>query len=164
LQNGFPKEEGDKMNRNTYENLIREAKNQDISRYVVGVVIIRDSTVLLLKRSKDDFMGGIYELPSGEVKGGEALGSALRREVREETVLRIKEVRRYLGHFDYRSKSGKRTRQFNFMVAVREPLKIKLKEHESYAWVNKDQLDQHPVTENVKYVLNLFWKTTIGGQ
>lgn len=147
-----------------YENLTEEAKKQGTNRCVAGAVITRDSTVLLLKRPKGDFMNGIYELPSGEVKEGEASESALQREVREETGLRIKEVKRYLGHFDYRSKSSERTRQFNFVVAVQEPLKVKLREHDNYAWVNKNQLNRYPVTESVKQVLNLFWKTPMGGR
>lgn len=146
------------MNRNTHENLIREAKKQEVNRHVVGAVIVRNSTILLLRRSKDDFMGRIYELPSGEVKGGEALDSALQREVEEETGLRIKEVKRYLGHFDYKSEGGIKTRQFNFVVTVREPLEIRLHEHDNYAWVNKNQLNRYPVTESVKYMLNLFWE------
>ena len=150
------------MNRNTHENLIREAKKQGINRHVVGAVIVRDSTILLLRRSKDDFMGGIFELPSGEVKGGEALDSALQREVEEETGLKIKEVKRYLGHFDYRSEGGIKTRQFNFAVTVREPLEIRLHEHDNYAWLNKNQLIRYPVTERVKYVLNLFWEISGG--
>ena len=140
------------------ENLTEEAKKQGVNRFVVGAVITRGSAVLLLKRPKGDFMGGIYELPSGEVKEEEALESALRREVREETGLKIKEVRGYLGHFDYKSKSGEKTRQFNFVVIVREPLEIRLQEHDSYAWLSKSQLSQYLVTEGVKCILNLFWE------
>ena len=124
----------------------------------VGAVIQRDSSVLLLKRPKDDFMGGIYELPSGRVEDEESLDIALHREVEEETGLRIREIKRYLGHFDYKSKSGKKTRQFNFIVAVGEPLEIKLQEHDYFVWVDKNQLQQYPVTDSVKQILDSLFR------
>ena len=145
------------MDKSFYENLMREAQDNGINRYVVGAVIQRDSSVLLLERPKDDFMGGIYELPSGRVEDGESLDIALHREVEEETGLKIREIKRYLGHFDYESKSGRKTRQFNFAVTIGEPLEIKLQEHDNYAWANKDQLQQYPVTDSVKGVLSSFW-------
>ncbi len=146
-----------KMDKISYKNLIREAQESGINRYVVGAVIQRDSSVLLLERHKDDFMGGIYELPSGRVEDGESLDIALYREVEEETGLKIREIKMYLGHFDYESKSGKRTRQFNFTVTVGEPLEIKLQEHDNYVWANNDQLQQYPVTDSVKKVLGTFF-------
>ena len=138
-------------------NLMREAEENGINRYVVGAVIQRDFFVLLLERPKDDFMGGIYELPSGRVEMGESLDIALHREVEEETGLKIKEIKQYLGHFDYESKSVKKTRQFNFAVTI-EPLEIKLQEHDNYVWANKDQLQQYPVTDSVKMVLGTFFE------
>jgi len=145
------------MDKSFYESLMKEAQEKGINRYVVGAVIQRDSSVLLLERPKDDFMGGIYELPSGRVEDSESLDIALYREVDEETGLKIREIKRYLGHFDYESKSGKKTRQFNFAVTVGEPLEIKLQEHDNYAWANKDQLQQYSVTDSVKQVLGSFW-------
>jgi 8-oxo-dGTP diphosphatase len=145
------------MDKSLYENLVKEAKLNGINRYVVGAVILRNERVLLLERPKDDFMGGIYELPSGKVEGGESLDVALYREVEEETGLRIREIKKYLGHFDYESKSGKKTRQFNFAVTVEEPLEVRLKEHEDYVWVDKNQLYEYPVTDSVKQVLGSFW-------
>jgi 8-oxo-dGTP diphosphatase len=145
------------MDKNFYENLIKEAKRVGIKRYVVGALIQKDSLVLLLERPKDDFMGGIYELPSGKVEDSESLDIALYREVEEETGLRIREIKRYLGHFDYEYKSRKKTRQFNFAVIVEEPIRIKLQEHDNYAWVNKNQLHLYPITDSVKKLLYLFW-------
>lgn len=145
------------MDKSFYKNLIKNAQESEIGRYVVGAIIQRDSSILLLERPKADFMGGIYELPSGRVEDGESLDVALYREVEEETGLKIREIKRYIGHFDYESKSGKKTRQFNFAVAVEEPLEIKLQEHDNYAWVDKGQLHQYPVTDSVKQVLSSFW-------
>lgn len=140
-----------------YNKLVETAQSQGVQRYVVGAVIAKDSAILILQRPKDDFMGGIYELPSGKVEEGETLDIALNREVEEETGLKIKEIVNYLGYFDYESKSGKKTRQLNFAVAVHEPLEIKLSEHDNYALVDKNNLGQYHITESVKNIMNLFW-------
>jgi 8-oxo-dGTP diphosphatase len=140
----------------TIGNLIKEAQKQGINRYVVGAIIFKNSKILLLQRSKNDFMGGIYELPSGKVEKGETLEEALKREVKEETGLKVKEIKKHLGYFDYISKDGKKTRQFNFVVTVYEPIEIKLTEHENYVWIDKNEVDKYPITENVKQILNMF--------
>jgi 8-oxo-dGTP diphosphatase len=136
------------------------AKRSGINRYVVAAIITRNSEVLLLRRPESDFMGGIYELPSGKVEEDESLGDALYREVEEETGLKVKKIGRHLGHFDYESKGGEVTRQFNFAVEVEETMKIELTEHEQYLWYGKDDLSNHPVTSSVRRVLFSFWNTT----
>ena len=146
------------MDKSFYENLVKEAKLNGINRYVVGAIILKNDKVLLLERPKDDFMGGIYELPSGKVEDGESLNIALYREVEEETDLRIREIKKYLGHFDYESKSGKKTRQFNFAVTVEEPVEVRLTEHEDYVWVEKNQLHEYLVTDSVKQILDSIWR------
>lgn len=135
-------------------NLVEEAQEQGINRFVVGAIVSRDAKILLLQRPEDDFMGGIYELPSGKVEQGEMFSTALIREVAEETGLDVKKIVKYLGHFDYESKSSKKTRQFNYIVTVQEPLEVKLQEHSAYTWARPDELDKYPVTESVKHVVN----------
>ena len=121
--------------------LISAACKGDITRFVVGAVIMRGEKVLLLRRPQDDFMGGIYELPSGGVEIGETLIAALSREIEEETGLRIEGIRQYVGSFDYESGSGRATRQFNFLTAVSEPLDIRLTEHDDYLWADREELE-----------------------
>ncbi|MYK41028.1 MAG: NUDIX domain-containing protein [Gemmatimonadetes bacterium] len=142
------------MTANTF---IEEAKSEGIVRYVVGAVIAKEGTVLLLRRKMDDFMGGIYELPSGQVANGESLESALSREVLEETGLKIVEVCRHLSNFDYESKSGTRTRQFNFEVSVCLVSAVQLTEHDAHAWVGMRDIGHYEVTPSVRKVLDAFW-------
>ena len=57
-----------KMDKIFYNNLMKGAQEDGINRYVVGAVIQRDSSVLLLKRPKDDFMGGFMNFQVVELK------------------------------------------------------------------------------------------------
>ncbi len=146
-----------KINYKSAHEFLAEAKSEGIFRYVVGAVILKEGTVLLLRRKIDDFIGGIYELPSGQVEDGEPLESALRREVLEETGLDIVGIRRHLSNFDYESKSGTRTRQFNFEVNVCRASPIQLTEHDAHVWVSMHDIGHYEVASSVRTVLDAFW-------
>ena len=88
------------MDENFLKELLRRAKEDGIERWVVAGIILRDSKILLLKRKPDDFLGNIFELPSGKVEDKETLLDALHREVEEETGLKIKKILGYVTHFD----------------------------------------------------------------
>ena len=133
-----------------FTGLVTEAENEGVRQLVVGAVISKDGQVLLLRRPEDDFMGGIYELPSGKVEPGEALDTALHREVEEETGLCVSAITGYLGSFDYASASGKKSRQFNFAVTTATE-SIQLQEHDAYLWTAPT--GAAPVTGSVKTIL-----------
>ncbi|KAA8884211.1 NUDIX domain-containing protein [Nocardia colli] len=134
------------------ETLTSDAERDQVQQLVVGAVVAHDDKVLLLQRPADDFMGGIWELPSGKVDPGETLDQALIREVKEETGLDIAGIRKYLGEFDYQSGSGKKSRQFNFTVDVVDPEPVELTEHDAYTWTSL--AEDPPVTDAVKEVLH----------
>lgn len=119
------------------DELARTATDDGVAKQVVGAVIADSAgRVLLLHRTAEDYLGGLWELPSGGVDAGETLTEALRREVREETGLSVTAVDDYLGHFDYLSKSGKKTRQFNFTAAATGQT-VRLSEHDAHEWADR---------------------------
>ncbi|MCM6774474.1 GNAT family N-acetyltransferase [Nocardia sp. CDC159] len=137
-----------------FDHLTADATRDGVQQLVVGAVIACDGKVLLLRRPSDDFMGGIWELPSGKVEPGEELDRALIREVKEETGLDVLRIGTYLGAFDYISGSGKKSRQFNFTVDVYAAEPVALQEHDDYAWI--DPTGEPPVTEAVKPILQRY--------
>ncbi|WP_063063043.1 NUDIX domain-containing protein [Nocardia violaceofusca] len=136
------------------EDLIATAERDGVVQLVVGAVIQQDDRVLLLRRPGDDFMGGIWELPSGKVEAGENLSDALTREVAEETGLTVTAIGRYLDSFDYTSGSGKHSRQLNFAVDCVATDRIRLTEHDAYSWSSLSE--ELPVTDAVKKTLATF--------
>ena len=134
--------------------LVPLALKEGISRLVVGAVVAHQGKVLLLCRRQDDFMGGIYELPSGVVEEGETLGEALAREVEEETGLELIRSGAYVGSFDYLSGSGRATRQFNFLVEVAPNTQVRLTEHDTYVWVDRETLAELTVTEETRLAVS----------
>ncbi|KZM68504.1 NUDIX hydrolase [Nocardia terpenica] len=139
------------VHRSLLGQLVSQAARDEVQQLVVGAIIQFDGKVLLLQRPTDDFMGGIWELPSGKVEPGEALDQALIREVKEETGLDVTRITHYLGDFDYESGSGKQSRQFNFTVEVASAEPVVLQEHDAYTWTNLTE--EPPVTDAVKQIL-----------
>ena len=139
------------IQRSVLDQLAAEARENGVRQLVVGAVIASGGAILLLRRPADDFMGGIYELPSGKVEPGEVLDEALVREVKEESGLDVEDVTNYLGSFDYTSGSGRKTRQFTFAVTVTSTERVVLQEHDEYRWT--PIVDEPPVTDAVKQVL-----------
>ena len=118
------------------QQLLTDAQKDGVQKLVVGAVIYKNNKFLLLERVPSDSMGGFVGIPSGTVEAGEALLAALAREVQEETGLLVTSVLEYLGSFDYRSSSGKKTRHFNFFVEVEVgDIKLSPTEHQAYYWV-----------------------------
>lgn len=142
-----------------YSYLIENAKEEGIEKHVVGAIICnKNNEVLIMSRKVDDFMGGIDELPSGNMEKDETIEMALKREIKEETNLDLKEIICYINSFDYISGSGKKARQYNFAVKV-EKGEIILTEHDSYKWENSNQIEENnKITNEVKECIKLYLK------
>lgn len=124
--------------------------DQSIENYAVGIAVIENNQILIVKRKDDDFFGGYYEIPGGKVEKGESFELAAKRELLEETGLEIQSIKSILNGFDYTSQSGK-VRQINLIVSVEnaKSQQIILSEHDSYAWVNLNQLKNYKFTREM---------------
>lgn len=131
--------------------LIRLDTADGVEQQVVGAVVDDAGSVLLLQRPAEDFRGGTWELPSGEVEPGEDLMTALRREITEETGLVVSEILGYLGSFDYTSGSGKHTRQHTWSVTVTGVDEVELSEHDAHTWVGAQE--ELPVSPEVAVLI-----------
>lgn len=135
--------------------LLKKAKEDHIEKIVVGGLISKSNKILLLERRENDFMGGIFELPSGNLEKDETLLDGLKREVREETGLEVIEVVKLIDSFDYLSGSGKKARQFNFYVKVADG-KLQLSEHSTYAWSKHGDEHYLRTTDSVKKTIQAY--------
>lgn len=141
-----------------YDYLIERGKEDGIEKNVVGAIILNDKNeILILSRKLDDFMGGIDELPSGNMEKGEDIYQALVREVKEETNLDLKEVVCFINSFDYISGSGKKARQYNFAIKTEKNGEVKLTEHDAYKWESiQSARENSKITDEVKECLEIY--------
>ncbi|MDH6126061.1 NUDIX domain-containing protein [Kitasatospora sp. GP82] len=122
--------------------LAADAEAAGITGFVAAAVINHDGRVLLVRRNPDDYMGGMWEIPSGTVETGETILDALHRETIEETGLTIDQVTGYIGHFDYQNSRGGTTRQFNFAATVEKTEPVVLTEHDAHQWAVPSELPE----------------------
>ena len=101
-------------------------------------------------------MGGIDEIPSGKLEKDEGLFDALIREVKEESNLDVTQIVSYIDYFDYLSGSGKKSRQYNFVVKVNNYDDIELTEHDEFKWQSLDEFNSNSrITSKTLLTLNI---------
>ena len=134
-----------------FTKLAYQARQDGIDSIVVGAYLVYRNQVLLVQRRDDEFYGGFFELPSGNLEKNESLPTALVREVMEETGISISEndIGVCVDSFEYLSSDKKRKkRQLNFIVMLSYKPKIKLsKEHQKYLWATESAVDSSEFDE-----------------
>ncbi|MFC9893281.1 NUDIX domain-containing protein [Nocardia sp. NPDC127579] len=118
---------------------------EGITDFVVGVAVFRERKLLVVRRVPHAHYGGLWELPGGGVEAGETFAECVARELVEETGLRVRAIRTFLGGVDYATRTKARVRKFSFTVDT-EPGEVTLApgEHDAYAWIDASALTVLP--------------------
>ena len=137
------------------ENELRaQAKADRITHISTGVAVVDGGKILVVRRSRDDFLGGNFELPGGGIEDGETFAQAVAREVREETGLTVDEVLGMFPGFDYSTPNKPKVRQYNFLVRVRAGDVRLSSEHDEYRWIgSEDEIDELQTTDAMRTCL-----------
>lgn len=143
--------------RSKLDKLIETAQADGVEKICVGVGIKRGEKVMIARRLPEDFLGGYWELPGGGVDEGEDPLESVIRETREETGLQVTRVSNVFFGFDYRDEKNRLTRQFNFMVEVKETDSVKLTEHDAFEFVGADEVDKFSLTPEMKKSISSFF-------
>src|ERR1035441_2191228 len=112
----------------------------------VGALIFRDDRILLVERGKEP-LKGYWSLPGGVVEVGETLEQAIRREVREETGLKI-EIVEVLEIFERIMRDGAGRPEYHY-VLIDSLCRATAGEARpaddaaQVAWVGRDELDHY---------------------
>jgi 8-oxo-dGTP diphosphatase len=104
---------------------------------VVAAIIIRDHEVFATQRGYGDWKGW-WEFPGGKIESGECPQEALKREIREEldAEITVGELLQTV-EWDYPTFH---LRMHCYACSL-ESENIRLNEHESASWLNKETLD-----------------------
>lgn len=108
---------------------------------VTAGVIYHNGKILIAQRRKDKSLGGFWEFPGGKIEAGETCQQTLEREIKEEFDIKI-QAGKYLMEHTYAYPD------FDLKMYVYEASwdgngTIKICDHEQYAFVSLDQMDDY---------------------
>ncbi len=132
-------------------------KREYPSRPIVGVggVVIRDNSVLLIRRGREPLKGE-WSIPGGMLELGESLTDGVKREILEETGLKVRPLEA-LTVFDRVQKNGERIRYHYVIVDyVCRPAGGRLKSGSDVLdarWVERDELPRYKITPKAAAVI-----------
>ena len=104
---------------------------------VVGAAIIKEDKVLVMQRSNQMTLPGMWEFPGGKVEANETEQEALIREIKEELSVTIN-ILDYINEASYDYDFG--TVQLKVYTAEIISGQIALEEHSDGKWVTADEL------------------------
>ena len=104
---------------------------------VVGAAIIKEDKVLVMQRSNQMTLPGMWEFPGGKVEANETEQEALIREIKEELSVTIN-ILDYIDEASYDYDFG--TVQLKVYTAEIISGQIALEEHSDGKWVTADEL------------------------
>lgn len=108
--------------------------NQNERQLISRVIVEFRGKVLFIKRSQTDSRAGAWEIPGGAVDPGETFEEAAKREVSEETGLRLESL-----EFDHSSSyefNGKKRISTIFRARVESTAVVLSSEHDDFKWVD----------------------------
>jgi 8-oxo-dGTP diphosphatase len=128
-----------------------------IPKVVCAGVVINDGKVLIIQRaSDDDYMPGLWEIPSGKREPEEKTIDGVKREVEEETGIKV-EVGDPIGIFEYKVEKPDEIRsvtQICFLVKPVREVDVKLSnEHQNFVWISQSEIDKYNITDETKEII-----------
>ena len=118
----------------------------------VSAFIYKDKKVLMVKRSKTETpFPGNWEIPGGKVEYAEDLEVAIKREVKEETGLKIK-IKQPYAAFSYLWKKIHRIDIQYFCQPLSSKIQLS-EEHDKYLWATKNVVKKLKMTEKMRKVI-----------
>lgn len=113
-------------------------------------LIVKNGKILIIKRSfKEDVYANEWDLPGGKLKFGENPVNGLKREVSEETGLKIKIIKPISVWTFFKSRKTQ-VIGITFLAKVVSG-KIRLgKEHTDFKWISPEEIDKYKIHEEIK--------------
>lgn len=117
----------------------------------ISAMIVRDDKKFLIIRrhEKEVAFPNMWTIPGGKAEEEEGVLEVLKREVKEETGLGIKDRFDFLWDYAFRRPDGHTVKGFCFRVWP-TTRKVKLEDHrEAFAWISVKDLDKYEFAEGV---------------
>ncbi|MCX6716326.1 MAG: NUDIX domain-containing protein [Candidatus Taylorbacteria bacterium] len=118
------------------------------------IIINREGKILALHRSLTDPSRPLtWDLPGGQLEEGEALEANVQREIQEETGIKIGDFKIFDATASL-NKKGEYWVQIGYLAEVDMPDIVLSYEHDSYAWLTKDEFLKLESSTKIKRFLS----------
>jgi 8-oxo-dGTP diphosphatase len=134
-----------------------------IQKIVVGAAVFnKENKLLIVQRTADEeAFPNIWELPGGSREPLEACEITVVRELKEEAGIDIKPIEVF-STFNYTVQKPDLIRDTTQIAFTAEPVsdaEVKISdEHQAYAWISEDQIDQYGITDESKRTIRAAFK------
>ena len=126
-----------------------KSKRKPVPHYPIAVGIIwKDGKILIGRRRQDQMLGGLWEFPGGKQQPGESLEETAKREIEEETGLRVHVTSPYcqVNHGYTHFKMTLTAFRCEWVAGEAKPVST-----DELRWVRLDELDDYPFPKaNIK--------------
>jgi len=136
-------------------------------RVAVGVVAVRNSRILLVRRGQEPSKG-LWSVPGGLIELGETIEEAAQREVREEAGILVR-IDRLLDVADniVRDDQGKTRFHYVLVDYVAHPITTSLKASSDASearWVRFEDLENYPLTRGALKLIGKISGSRVSGR
>ena len=133
-----------------------------VEKIAVAGVVKKNGKILIVQRGdSDEYLSGLWEVPGGKREPSEKTIDGCKREVEEETGIKVK-VGDPIGIFEYKVEKSEQIRevtQINFLVKPIGKVEVKLSsEHKNFAWIKEDEIDNYNITKETKEIIKKAFK------
>ncbi|MBI5003002.1 NUDIX domain-containing protein [Candidatus Woesearchaeota archaeon] len=114
-----------------------------IQQIGVKAIIEKDNKILLLKRSeKYEHLSDCWDIPGGRINFGEEPEEGLRREIKEETGLQLKEIKQILDASTVFKNEERHIVRITYLCTVEEGVANFSHEHTHIEWIPKEKIKE----------------------
>ena len=107
----------------------------------VKAIIEKNNEILLIKRSeKYEHLKDAWDIPGGRLEFGEEPEDGLKREIKEETGLQLKEIKHILDASTVFKNEEKHIVRITYLCTVEEGITKISNEHTHIEWIPKEEL------------------------
>lgn len=125
-------------------------------RVAAAIIHNADNKFLIARKKEGKPLAGCWEFPGGKVEIGESDLSALRREIREELSVELKEIQFI---FEYTYIIADRRIDFAYFYARIDHGEIQLTDHDDIAWINREEIEKYEIAPADREAFQHFSKT-----
>jgi len=107
-------------------------------------IINKDNKILILKRQKVDINKGLWDVPGGKAEEDENLLTSIKREIKEETNLKLSKIILILSSSKFIGTMGDKPLIVRNIYLCKATGDIKIsQEHNEYKWVRANELEKY---------------------